>query len=132
MDGVPRKRGDLTHRCMRRLGQSKRALDVLCERALQRQAFGEALADKRTVQNWIARFGGREAGSAAGPSTPHGSLLRWASRAHATSVRGLVGGKRPCCQNYAEAIDRPPRYWDISQVGRLSARGEGHSSTVEG
>jgi len=42
------------HRCMRWLGQSKRAFDMLCERALSRYAFGTTLAEKQTVQNWIA------------------------------------------------------------------------------
>jgi acyl-CoA dehydrogenase len=42
------------HHCMRWLGQSKRAFDMLCERALQREAFGGRLAEKQTVQNWIA------------------------------------------------------------------------------
>lgn len=42
------------HHCMRWLGQSKRALDILCERALQREAFGGTLAQKQTVQSWIA------------------------------------------------------------------------------
>jgi acyl-CoA dehydrogenase len=42
------------HHCMRWLGQSRRAFDILCERALQREAFGGFLADKQTVTNWIA------------------------------------------------------------------------------
>jgi acyl-CoA dehydrogenase len=42
------------HHCMRWLGQARRAFDMLCERALTRQAFGGPLADKQTVQNWIA------------------------------------------------------------------------------
>ena len=42
------------HHCMRWLGQSQRALDLLCERALQRELFGGRLADQQTVQNWIA------------------------------------------------------------------------------
>jgi acyl-CoA dehydrogenase len=42
------------HHCMRWLGQARRAFDMLCERALQREAFGGPLADKQTVQNWIA------------------------------------------------------------------------------
>jgi len=42
------------HHCMRWLGQSKRAFDIMCERALQRHAFGGPLASKQTVQNWIA------------------------------------------------------------------------------
>jgi acyl-CoA dehydrogenase len=42
------------HHCMRWLGQSKRAFDMLCERALSRYAFGSTLAEKQTVQNWIA------------------------------------------------------------------------------
>jgi acyl-CoA dehydrogenase len=42
------------HHCMRWLGQASRAFDMLCERALQREAFGGPLAQKQTVQNWIA------------------------------------------------------------------------------
>ncbi len=42
------------HHCMRWLGVSKRAFDMLCERATYRQAFGSTLAEKQTVQNWIA------------------------------------------------------------------------------
>jgi acyl-CoA dehydrogenase len=42
------------HHCMRWLGQARRAFDMLCERSLQREAFGTRLADKQTVQNWIA------------------------------------------------------------------------------
>jgi alkylation response protein AidB-like acyl-CoA dehydrogenase len=42
------------HHCMRWLGQMQRAFELLCRRALSRQAFGEALAEKQTVQNWIA------------------------------------------------------------------------------
>ena len=36
------------------LGQMQRAFERLCERALEREAFGSRLADKQTVQNWIA------------------------------------------------------------------------------
>jgi acyl-CoA dehydrogenase len=42
------------HHCMRWLGQARRAFDMLCERSLQREAFGGPLASKQTVQNWIA------------------------------------------------------------------------------
>ena len=42
------------HHCMRWLGQCRRALDMLCERALSRYTAGSVLADKQTVQNWIA------------------------------------------------------------------------------
>jgi acyl-CoA dehydrogenase len=42
------------HHCMRWLGVSRRAFDMLCERATYRQAQGGPLADKQTVQNWIA------------------------------------------------------------------------------
>ena len=42
------------HHCMRWLGQARRAFDMLCERALQREAFGRKLASHQTVQNWIA------------------------------------------------------------------------------
>ncbi|MEZ0052984.1 acyl-CoA dehydrogenase [Mycobacterium sp. MAA66] len=42
------------HHCMRWLGQAQRALDALCERALYRYSHGSLLADKQTIQNWIA------------------------------------------------------------------------------
>jgi acyl-CoA dehydrogenase len=42
------------YHCMRWLGQAQRAFELLCQRALSRQAFGGPLADKQTVQNWIA------------------------------------------------------------------------------
>ncbi len=42
------------HHCMRWLGVSRRAFDMLCERAQSRYAHGSLLADKQTVQNWIA------------------------------------------------------------------------------
>lgn len=42
------------HHCMRWLGVARRAFDMLCERATYRYAHGSVLADKQTVQNWIA------------------------------------------------------------------------------
>jgi len=42
------------HHCMRWLGVSRRAFDMLCERSLYRQTRSGPLADKQTVQNWIA------------------------------------------------------------------------------
>src|SRR5271167_4279077 len=42
------------HHCMRWLGQSRRAFDMLCERAVSRFAHGSVLAEKQTVQNWVA------------------------------------------------------------------------------
>src|SRR6202158_3548650 len=45
--------GRIPH-CMRWLGQARRAFDMLCERSLQREAFGKKLASHETVQNWIA------------------------------------------------------------------------------
>jgi acyl-CoA dehydrogenase len=45
--------GRIQH-CMRWLGQAQRALDMLCERSLYRYAHGSVLAEKQTVQNWIA------------------------------------------------------------------------------
>ncbi|MGH9082022.1 MAG: acyl-CoA dehydrogenase family protein [Acidimicrobiales bacterium] len=42
------------HHCMRWLGQSQRAFDMLCERAVSRYAHGSLLAEKQTVQNWVA------------------------------------------------------------------------------
>jgi acyl-CoA dehydrogenase len=42
------------HHCMRWLGVSRRAFDMLCERALVRYAHGSLLAEKDTVRTWIA------------------------------------------------------------------------------
>ena len=42
------------HHCMRWLGQSQRAFDMLCERAVSRFTHGSLLAEKQTIQNWIA------------------------------------------------------------------------------
>ena len=42
------------HHAMRWLGQAQRAFELMCRRALSREAFGGPLAEKQTVQNWIA------------------------------------------------------------------------------
>jgi len=42
------------HHCMRAIGAAERALDLLCRRALQRVAFGEMLAARANIQDWIA------------------------------------------------------------------------------
>jgi acyl-CoA dehydrogenase len=42
------------HHCMRWLGQSQRAFDMLCERAVSRHLHGSVLADKQMVQSWVA------------------------------------------------------------------------------
>src|SRR6476619_4973090 len=42
------------HHVMRWLGQKQRALKPICTGTLDREAFGSRLADKQTVQNWIA------------------------------------------------------------------------------
>jgi acyl-CoA dehydrogenase len=42
------------HHVMRWLGQMQRAFELMCSYALEREAFGSPLADKQTVQNWIA------------------------------------------------------------------------------
>ena len=42
------------HHVMRWLGQMQRAFELMCARALEREAFGSRLADKQTIQNWIA------------------------------------------------------------------------------
>jgi acyl-CoA dehydrogenase len=41
------------HHAMRTLGQCELALELMCERALERRAFGKALADFANVQDWI-------------------------------------------------------------------------------
>jgi acyl-CoA dehydrogenase len=42
------------HHAMRWLGQSRRAFDMLCERAVSRFAHGSMLSDKQMVQEWVA------------------------------------------------------------------------------
>ena len=42
------------HHVMRWLGQMQRAFELMCSYSLERKAFGEPLADKQTIQNWIA------------------------------------------------------------------------------
>jgi acyl-CoA dehydrogenase len=42
------------HHVMRWLGQMQRSFELLCSYSLEREAFGSRLADKQTVQNWIA------------------------------------------------------------------------------
>ncbi len=43
------------HHAMRWLGQSRRAFDMLCERAVSRQAHGSRLADKQMIQDFVAQ-----------------------------------------------------------------------------
>jgi acyl-CoA dehydrogenase len=42
------------HHCMRWVGVCRRAFDALCERAVSKALHGSLLADKQTVQNWVA------------------------------------------------------------------------------
>ena len=42
------------HHVMRWLGQMQRAFELMCSYSLGRETFGEPLARKQTVQNWIA------------------------------------------------------------------------------
>jgi acyl-CoA dehydrogenase len=42
------------HHCMRTIGQCELALELMCERALERRSFGQRLADFANIQDWIA------------------------------------------------------------------------------
>ena len=42
------------HHVMRWLGQMQRAFELMCRYANEREAFGGPLAEKQTVQNWVA------------------------------------------------------------------------------
>jgi acyl-CoA dehydrogenase len=42
------------HHCMRLIGMAERALELMCQRALSRRAFGSLIADHGVVQEWIA------------------------------------------------------------------------------
>jgi acyl-CoA dehydrogenase len=43
------------HHAMRAIGMAERALDLMCRRVLERQAFGGPLADQGVIRDWIAR-----------------------------------------------------------------------------
>jgi acyl-CoA dehydrogenase len=45
--------GRIQH-CMRWIGAAQRSFEMMCRYALKRETFGEPLAKKQTVQNWIA------------------------------------------------------------------------------
>ncbi len=42
------------HHCMRTIGQCELAVELMCDRALTRRAFGKHIADFANVQDWIA------------------------------------------------------------------------------
>ena len=42
------------HHCMRSIGMAERALDLLIDRAQERVTFGQPLADRANIQDWIA------------------------------------------------------------------------------
>lgn len=43
------------HHCMRAIGMAERALDLMCKRVVQREAFGKPLARQGVIQQWIAQ-----------------------------------------------------------------------------
>jgi acyl-CoA dehydrogenase len=43
------------HHCMRAIGTAERAIEMMCRRASEREAFGGKLADKQFVQDFIAK-----------------------------------------------------------------------------
>jgi acyl-CoA dehydrogenase len=42
------------HHCMRLIGVAERALEMMCERVKEREAFGKPLAEQGVVQAWIS------------------------------------------------------------------------------
>jgi len=42
------------HHCMRAIGAAERALEAMCERAVSRVTFGQPLAMRANIQDWIA------------------------------------------------------------------------------
>ncbi|KDN22984.1 acyl-CoA dehydrogenase family protein [Amycolatopsis rifamycinica] len=42
------------HHCMRAIGMAERALELMCRRAISREAFGKPIAQQGVVQDWIA------------------------------------------------------------------------------
>ncbi len=43
------------HHCMRAIGTCERAIELMCRRANEREAFGSKLADKQFVQDFVAK-----------------------------------------------------------------------------
>jgi acyl-CoA dehydrogenase len=43
------------HHCMRAIGSCERAIEMMCRRANEREAFGSKLAEKQFVQDFIAK-----------------------------------------------------------------------------
>jgi acyl-CoA dehydrogenase len=42
------------HHCMRTIGGAERALDLMCDRVVNRVAFGKTLAEQGVIREWIA------------------------------------------------------------------------------
>ena len=42
------------HHCMRSIGLAERAIEMMCQRASERVAFGKSLAEQGVVRDWIA------------------------------------------------------------------------------
>jgi acyl-CoA dehydrogenase len=42
------------HHCMRQIGASERAVELMCRRVIDRVAFGKPLAEQGVIQDWIA------------------------------------------------------------------------------
>jgi acyl-CoA dehydrogenase len=43
------------HHCMRLIGMAERAFDLMCQRAIEREAFGKPIARQGVFQHWIAQ-----------------------------------------------------------------------------
>jgi acyl-CoA dehydrogenase len=43
------------HHCMRAIGTAERAIEMMCRRANEREAFGSKLADKQFIQDFVAK-----------------------------------------------------------------------------
>ncbi len=42
------------HHCMRTIGATERALELMCQRVLDRTTFGKRIAERSNIQDWIA------------------------------------------------------------------------------
>ena len=75
------------HHAMRWLGQSGRAFDMLCERAVSRYTHGSVLAEKQMVQDWSPRAPPRCRPPACSPCTRRGRWTRSARPTRASRSR---------------------------------------------
>ena len=121
------------HHCMRAIGAAERALELMCERADDRETFGKPVSANANIRDWIAespdRAGdgpaaGHEDGLADGhgrqPATP-GSRSRGSSSPFRRSAcRSSTGRSRSTAAAASPTISRSPQMYAYLRTLRLA------------